>query len=203
MSTLLALLLAKMLKEGFNQMKTQQQVFDFIKEKMGHSTLLAIAGDMTPFTNDSFDNARFLSQLLFWVDDSTEWVPIQMKEWKEVAHLSRYAIEKARYFFYNMGVLEYCVRKDSKGNPVSHYRLDFKALMSKMNKFFKDNKPKQIVTFSGFADCFKRKSEQIHNTLPTNTYPQYKEKLESKNIGQSSKNETREERKKRLERLYL
>ena len=184
-------------------MKTQQQVFDFIKEKMGHSTLLAIAGDMTPFTNDSFDNARFLSQLLFWVDDSTEWVPIQMKEWKEVAHLSRYAIEKARYFFYNMGVLEYCVRKDSKGNPVSHYRLDFKALMSKMNKFFKDNKPKQIVTFSGFADCFKRKSTQEKIINPTTTYPQYKEKLESKNIGQSSKNETKEERRKRLERFYL
>ena len=184
-------------------MKAQQTVFDFIKDTIGHSTLLAIAGDMTPFANNSFDNARFLSQLLFWVDDRNEWVPIQMNEWKDVAHLSRYAIEKARYFFYNMGVLEYCVRKDSKGNPVSHYRLDFKALMSKIKKFFKENKPKQIVTFSGFADCFKRKSEQIHNTLPTNTYPQYKEKLESKNVGQTSKNETREERKKRLERLYL
>ena len=193
-------------------MKAQQTVFDFIKDTMGHSTLLAIAGDMTPFTNNSFDNARFLSQLLFWVDDKNEWTPIQMKEWKEVAHLSRYAIEKARFYFYNMGVLEYRVKKDLNGNPVSHYRLDFKALMNKMSKFFKYNKPKpkriiskpkQIVTFSGFADCFKRKSEQIHNTLPTNTYPQYKEKLESKNVGQTSKNETREERKKRLERLYL
>ena len=184
-------------------MKAQQTVFDFIKDTIGHSTLLAIAGDMTPFANNSFDNARFLSQLLFWTDDKNEWVPIQMNEWKEVAHLSRYAIEKARYFFYSIGVLEYCVKKDSKGNPVSHYRLDFKALMSKMKKFFKDNKPKQIVTFSGFADYFKRKSTQEKIINPTNTYPQYKEKLESKNVGQSSKNETREERKKRLERLYL
>lgn len=184
-------------------MKAQQQVFNFIKDTMGKSTLLAISGDLTPFTNNSFDNARFLSQLLFWVDDSDDWTPIQMKEWKEVAHLSRYAIEKARYYFYSIGVLEYRVKKDDKGNPVSHYRLDFKALMNKMSNFFKGNKPKQIVTFFGFADSFKRKSEQNQIDNRTKTYPQYKEKLESKNIGQTFKNETKEERVKRFETFYL
>ena len=181
-------------------MKAQQMVFDFLKDTMGHSTLLAVAGDMMPFANDSFNNARFLSQLLFWVDDREDWTPIPYKEWSSIAKLSRYSVEKARYYFYSIGVLEYKVKKDSSGNPTVHYKLDFKALMKELHKFYKSSK---TVIMSSFADLLKSKKEQKHNDIPTRTYPQYKEKLESKNIGQSSKNETREERKKRLERLYL
>jgi len=181
-------------------MRAQQQVFDFLKDIMGQSTLLAVAGDMTPFANDSFDNARFLSQLLFWTDDREEWTPIAFKEWKDKAHLSRYAIERARYYFYSIGVLEYKVKKDSQGNPTVHYKLNFKTLMSELKKFFKSAK---VVIFSGFAEVFKSKSGQAQQAMRTKTKPQYKEKLKSKNIGQVVINETRVERVERFERFYL
>ena len=180
-------------------MKAQQQVFDFLKDTMGHSTLLAVAGDMTPFANGSFDNARFISQLLFWVDDREEWTPIPMKEWKDVAQLSRYAIEKARYFFYSIGVLEYKVIKHN-GNPTVHYKLNFKALMTELKKFFKDAK---TVIFSSFADCFKSRGGQAQQDTPTKTYPPYKERLESKNIGQQSKMEAKQTRINYFEKFYL
>ncbi len=181
-------------------MKAQQQVFDFLKSTLGHSTLLAVAGDMTPFANGSFDNARFISQLLFWADDREDWVPIPMKEWKDVAHLSRYAIEKARYYFYNKGVLEYKVKKDGNGNPTVHYKLNFKALMTELKKFFKSA---GTVILSSFADLLKSKSGQAQTELPTRTYPQFKEKYKNKNIGQMVKVETKQEKKDKYETFYL
>ena len=181
-------------------MKAQQQVFDFLKDTMGHSTLLAVAGDMTPFANGSFDNARFISQLLYWVDDREEWTPIPMKEWKDVAQLSRYAIEKARYYFYSLGILEYKVMKDSQGNPTVHYKLNFKALMRELKKFFNNAK---TVIFSSFADSFKSKSGQAQNGVPTRTNLQSKERLESKNIGQQTKRESKQERIDKYEKFYL
>ena len=181
-------------------MKAQQQVFDFLKDTLGHSTLLAVAGDMTPFANGSFDNARFISQLLFWADDREDWVPIPMKEWKGVAHLSRYAIEKARYYFHTTGVLEYRVKKDSKGNPVCHYKLNFKALMTELTKFFKSAK---TVIFTSFADCFNSRGGQAQTETRTSTYPQYKKRYKSENIGRKSKMETKEPKPSKYEKFYL
>ena len=181
-------------------MAAQQQVFDFLKDTLGRSTLLAVAGDMTPFANGSFFNARLLSQLLFWADDREDWTPIPMKEWKEVAQLSRYAIEKARYYFSTIGVLEYKVKKDSQGNPTCHYKLNFKALMEALKKFFKSTK---TIIFSSFADSFKAKRGQVQQDERTSTNPQYKERIATKNISAYAKVETKEQRKARLERMYL
>ena len=72
--------------------------------------------------------------------------------------------------------------------------------MKELHKFYKSSK---TVIMSSFADLLKSKKEQKQTDNPTKPILHSKEKLESKNIGQSSKNETREERKKRLERLYL
>ena len=180
-------------------MKAQQTVFDLIKDSMGHSSIMAVAGDMIPFANNSFDNARFLSQLLFWIDDREDWVPIPFKEWKTVAKMSRYSIEKARYFFYSMGVLEYKVKKDSKGNPTAHYKLNFKALMKELNKFFKSAK---TLILSSFADCLKSKRGQDKKESVTRTYPQYKESLEPKSVGQHSKKETKKKDKGRYDKFY-
>ena len=198
-----SILLCEILGGGvFLIMKAQQQVFDFLKDTMGKSTLLAVAGDMTPFANGSFDNARFLSQLLFWVevDDREDWTPIPMKEWKDVAQLSRYAIEKARYYFYSIGILEYKVKKDSQGNPTVHYKLNFKALMTELKKFFKDAKR---VIFSSFADSFKSKSGQAQQEMMTRTYPLSKEIYKNKNIGQQTKMESKQEKKDKYEKFYL
>jgi len=179
--------------------KIQQQVFNFLKD-IGHGTVLAVAADLMPFSNDSFDNARFMSQLLFLADGmEDEYIPITFKEWKE-AKLSRYAVEKARYYFYTLGVLDYCVKKDGQGNPVVHYKLNFKALMTELKKFFKDAKN---TIFSSFADSFKRKSEQTHNNMRTSTNLQYKETYKSENIGQQIKKETKEEHKARMDSFYL
>jgi len=181
-------------------MKAQQTVFDFLKDTMGHSTLLAISGELMPFANDSFDNARFLSQLLFWVDDREEWTPIPFKEWKTIAKLSRYAVEKARYYFYDLGVLEYKVKKDAQGNPTAHYKLDFKVLMTELKKFFKGAK---TVILSSYAELLKTKREQNQKQMSTKTYTPYKEKLESKNIGRQSEQDRRQELKDKYEPLYL
>lgn len=180
-------------------MKAQQQVFDLIKESMGHSTLLAISGELVPFANDSFDNARFLSQLLFWVDDRNEWTPIAFKEWKSVAKMSRYAVEKARYYFYSLGVLEYKVMKDSNGNPTAHYKLDFKALMKELIKFFKTA---GRVILSSFADLLKCKRGQDQKVLPTKTYPLSKEIYETKSIVQQLKKERKSVLKEKYENVY-
>jgi len=182
-----------------NEMKAQQQVFEFIKESMGHSTLLAISGELVPFANDSFDNARFISQLLFWVDDRNEWTPIAYKEWKSVAKMSRYAVEKARNFFYNLGVLEYKVKKDSSGNPTAHYRLDFKALMKALTKFFKTAKK---VIMTGFADLLKSKRGQDQNQSFKKTYPLSKEMFKTESISQQSKTEIDKTKKGFLKDKY-
>jgi len=180
-------------------MKVQQQVFDLIKDSMGHSSIMAVAGDMMPFSNNSFDNARFLSQLLFWVDNNEDWVPIPFKEWKTVAKMSRYSIEKARYFFYSMGILEYKVKKDSKGNPTAHYKLNFKALMKELNNFFKSAK---TVILSSFADCLKSKREHAQKESRTKTYPQYKERLEPKSIEHGTKGMSKQERSTYYDKFY-
>jgi hypothetical protein len=58
--------------------KIQQQVFNFLKD-LGHGTVLAVAADLMPFANDSFDNARFMSQFLFYADGrDDEFIPIAL-----------------------------------------------------------------------------------------------------------------------------
>jgi hypothetical protein len=59
-----------------------------------------------------------------------EWTPIELKKWKEVAKLSRYAIEKARFYFNSIG---------KNGNPTDHYKLNFKKLRQPLKKIFLDN----------------------------------------------------------------
>jgi len=179
-------------------MKIQQQVFNFLKD-MGHGTVLAVAGDLMPFSNHSFDNARFISQLLFLADgQEDEYIPISFKDWKD-AHLSRYAIEKARYYFFSIGVLEYKVIKHN-GNPTVHYKLNFKLLMTELKKFFKDAK---TVIFSSFAEIFKCKSGQAQQEMPTRTNLPYKQILESKNVGQQTRKESKQERIDKYEKFYL
>lgn len=179
-------------------MKAQQQVFDFL-QGMGNNTLLAVAGEMVPFSNNSFDNARFLSQLLFWADDRGEWTPITFKEWKGTARLSRYAVEKARFYFYNLGILEYQVKKDGQGNPTAHYKLNFKALMNELKKFFKDA-VKSV--FSGYAELFKCKRGQAINNMRTQAKPLYKERLEPESIGQIIKKGSQQRDPSRYDRFY-
>jgi len=181
-------------------MAAQQQVFDFLKDTLGQSSILAIAGEMMPFSNGSFFNARFISQLLFWADDREEWTAIPHAEWQKVAKLSRYAIEKARYYFSTIGVLEYKVKKDRQGNPTCHYKLNFKVLMSELKKFFKS--PRTPI-FSSYADSFKTRGVQVQAEVRTNTNPQYKERIETKNLGQKVKQETKKQKVDKYEKFYL
>jgi len=178
--------------------RIQQQVFDYLKS-IGRGTIYAVAGDLMPFTGNSFNNARFLSQLLFIAEGrDNEYAPITFKEWRD-AGLSRHAVEKARYFFYRMGLLEYRVKKD-RGNPTSHYKLNLDSLLKKMKEFFNSAKP---LIFSSFADSLKLKSTQVQNEGVTTPKLQLNKVLESKNIGQEVKRETKQEKKKKYENFYL
>jgi len=178
-------------------MKIQQQVFDFLKD-MGRGTILAVAGDLVPFANNNFDNARFLSQLLFIADGrDEEYIPITFKDWKD-ARLSRYAIEKARYFFYSMGILEYKVVKH-QGNPTVHYRLNFKLLMKELRKFFKSA---ATVIFSSFADSFKCKSVQAQTETVTSPKPLLKKVFESKSIRHEIKKGSQQRDSSYYDRFY-
>jgi len=189
-------------------MKAQQTVFDFLNNMLGRSTLLTVAGELVPFSGDSYNNSRFLSQLLFWADDREDWEAIPAKQWKDVAKLTRYSVDKARNFFTRMGILETKVIKNIEGNPMVHYRLNFKMLMSKLKEFFKD-KVKDII-MSGFAEISKTFCRQTKNDLSARPKLQYNKIYNEKSIGQANndvgrinKNETREQRKARLEKLYL
>ena len=186
--------------QGFTALHAQQQVFDFFSS-IGQGTILAVAGDMTPFTGNSFDHSRFLSQLLFWIEgQDAEYVPISFKEWLDTAKLGRYAVEQARHFFVKLGVLEYKVKKDRQGNPVCHYRLDFKSLMSALKEFFKSTKN---IIFSSYAESFKAKSRGSRSDGTTSSYPPYKERYKSENIGRKSKMETKEPKPSKYEKFYL
>lgn len=181
-------------------MKAQQQVFDFFSS-MGQGTILAVAGDMSIFTGDSFNHSRFLSQLLFWIDgQEDEYVPISFKEWKDTAKLGRYAVEQARWFFVKLGVLEYKVKKDGQGNPTVHYKLNFKALMEELKQFFKSTKN---VIFSSYAETFKAKSRGNRINGQTPSYPHSKETFKTENIGQVAKRESKQDRKDKYEKFYL
>jgi len=185
-------------KRDFIMQKIQQQVFDFLKD-MGRGTILAVSADLMPFSNDSFDNARFMSQLLFLAEGrEDEFIPITFNDWKD-AKLSRYAVEKARHFFYSMGVLEYKVKKFN-GNPTAHYKIDFKLFMEKLKSFFKKV---GTVIFSSYAESLKRKREQEQTEMRTTPKPLLNKVLESKNIGQVAKRESRQERKDKYEKFYL
>jgi len=182
-------------------MKAQQKVFDFLKTSLGYSSLLAVAGDLVPFSNDSFDNARFLSQLIFWTDDREEFEPIPTKRWKDVAKLSRYAVDKARYFFSCMGILETRVFKDIHGNPTVHYKLDFKVLMQKLIEFFKDKIKDGLL--SGFAEISNSISGQNKSDSRTKTKLHNKSNSINKNIGHKNKKENKMERKAYFEKFYI
>jgi len=178
--------------------KIQQQVFDFLKD-MGRGTILAVAADLMPFSGDCFDTSRFMSQLLFIAEGrEDEFIPITFQDWKD-AKLSRYGVEKARFFFYQMGVLEYKVKKFN-GNPTAHYKLDFKLLMEKLKSFFKKAR---TVIFSSYADSLKRKREQTQTEMRTTPKPLLNKVLESKNIGQEVKSVTKKEKKDKYEKFYL
>lgn len=185
-------------------MAAQQMVFDFLKETMGgRSTLLAVAGDLVPFSDESFDSARFLSQLLYWTDDREDWCPIAFKEWKDVAKLSRYAVEKARYYFYSLGILEYKVKKDQQGNPTSHYRLNFKALISKLKEFFKEAKTARPVIMTSFADLLRSRRAQDQDKMSRQSKPQYKENNNEKNIGRQENKQSKQEKVAYYSDFYL
>jgi hypothetical protein len=55
-------------------------------------------------------------------EETTNLYLLPFKDWKG-AQLSRYAVEKARYYFSTLGILDYKVKKDRQGNPVCHYKL--------------------------------------------------------------------------------
>ena len=86
-----------------------------------------------PFANNNYDSARFLCHLLMlnMEFESEEWIPIPFKDW-EKEHLSRYAVEKAREFFVNIGVLDYKVKK-YQGNPTTHYRVNYTILAAHLD----------------------------------------------------------------------
>ncbi len=183
-------------------MKAQQEFFDLLKD-MGQGTVLAVAGDIMPFTGDSFNHARFLSQLMFWVEgQENEYVPIPFKEWEDVARLGRYAVEQARCFFVKMGVLDYKVKKD-QGTPTVHYRLNFKALITELKKFFKDAVSARRVIFTSYAETFKTlgRGNRINGQTPS--YLQYKERYKNENIGQVIKVESKQEKRDKYEKFYL
>jgi len=178
--------------------RIQQQVFDFLKD-IGRGTIYAVAGELTPFAN-GFNNARFISQLLFVVEgQEDEYVPVAFKEWKD-AGLTRYAIEKARYFFYSMGILDYCVKKDRRGNPTAHYKLNFKALMSELKKFFKNAKS---VILSSYAETIKSKRGQAKNVMPTNAKPHIKEMYMDKSVYRQSEKDRKQSLRDKYDTFYL
>jgi len=112
-----------------------QQTVDFLKDTFGKRTAAAIAGNLTPFVNNSFDNALFLSYLIVSMAESPEeeWVSITFEDWEDL-DINRAVVEKARYYFHNLEILEYKVKKNGQGNTTTHYKVNYETLLQELSK---------------------------------------------------------------------
>ena len=93
----------------------------------------------------SLEGAVFLAQLLYWADrtpDPEGWFYKGDEEWREEVGLSRRQVDKYTKQFKADGFLTTSLRKDPRGTPKTHYKIDEQAFEKYVERTFSKGEAK-------------------------------------------------------------
>ena len=86
-------------------------------------------------------------------------------KWKEVARLSLYAINKARFYFCSLGVLKYTFKNNLQDGNFTAHKWNFKKLTIELKKFSKEAKIlyKKILESKNIEQIIKQGSKDYYD----------------------------------------
>lgn len=127
---------SKVLKGNSAEKTNRETILKLIEDKEGFRNLIAIPRFFIDYTGN-LDSAIFLSQLLYWSDNSVRpdgAVYKKYEDWRKEIGLSEYEVKQSVKVLKKKDVLKTKLKK-ANGAPTLHYYLDIGKLSSSIKEF--------------------------------------------------------------------
>lgn len=127
---------SKVLKGNSAKKTNRETILKLIEDKEGFRNLIAVPRFFIDYTGN-LDSAIFLSQLLYWSDNSVRpdgAVYKKYEDWRKEIGLSEYEVKQSVKVLKKKNVLQTKLKK-ANGAPTLHYYLDLEKLSSSIKEF--------------------------------------------------------------------